>query len=139
MAQKQPKTITTAEDPASFLGRVEPERRADVLGLDAIFRRATGFQARMWGPAIVGYGVYDYRYESGHTGSAPAAGFSPRVGKFALYCSADEGLLSRLGKYSSTKSCLYIKTLNDIDTEVLADIIRTTVAALDAKWGVTAT
>lgn len=140
MAGKQARTVITVDDPAAFLALLEPPRRADGEALDALFRRATGFMPRMWGPAIIGYGAYSYRYESGHSGESLAVGFSPRSGKFALYCMPPQAdatrLLPMLGKYKQAKSCIYISRLSDIHTDVLEQAIRASIAETDAKWGV---
>ena len=127
------KTHATAAEPAGFLAAVEPPaRRADASVLDALFRRVTGMAPRMWGPTIVGYGSYRYRYASGHEGRACRVGFSPRKAKHSLYllgCGDEPSdalfgpLLARLGKHSRGASCLYVNKLTDIDLGVLEDII----------------
>ncbi|QYU69970.1 DUF1801 domain-containing protein [Leptolyngbya sp. 15MV] len=127
------KTQWTGVDPAGFLDAVEPAaKREDGLVLDAMFRRATGEEPRMWGPTIIGYGQYHYRYASGHEGDAPRSGFSPRKAKHSLYVMdcGDEGeeaafapLLARLGKHSRGKACLYVNKLADIDLAVLEEMI----------------
>lgn len=125
----------------AFLAAVEPARRRDEgLRLDALFRRATGFRPVMWGPSMVGYGRYDYRYESGREGSFLATGFSPRKAKLSVYILpgyADFGdILSRLGKHSRGKSCLYINRLDDVDEDVLAELIQAGLADLARRWAV---
>lgn len=126
------KTQITQVDPAAFLAAVEPPaKRDDGLVLDALFRRMTGEEPRMWGPTIVGYGEYHYAYASGHSGNACRAGFSPRKAKHSLYvmdCGEDEAevygpLLARLGKHSRGKACLYVNKLADIDLGVLEEMI----------------
>ena len=142
MAGKEAKTVVTAEDPAAFLARVADDRKADAAALDALFRQATGYAPRMWGPAIIGYGAYSYRYDSGRSGETLAVGFSPRAGKFALYCMPSEAmaesLLPRLGKHKRAKSCIYISAISDIDQKILEEIIRQSIADTDEKWGVRA-
>lgn len=125
----------------AFLAAVEPARRRDEgLRLDALFRRVTGFRPVMWGPSMVGYGRYDYRYESGREGSFLATGFSPRKAKLSVYIMpgyADFGdILSRLGKHSLGKSCLYINKLEDVDEDVLAELIEAGLADLARRWTV---
>ena len=112
---------------------MEPEaKRADARVLDALFRRVTGEPAKMWGPSIVGYGSYHYRYASGHEGDCCRVGFSPRKAKHSLYVMScgderDEAafapLLERLGKHSRGKACLYVNKLADIDLAVLEEMV----------------
>lgn len=94
----------------------------------------------MWGPTIVGYGSYDYSYESGRTGSFLATGFSPRKTNLSIYIMPGyedfSEILSRLGKHKIGKSCLYINKLADVDINVLEELIRAGLKALDAKWPV---
>jgi Domain of unknown function (DU1801) len=135
------KTRPTEIKVDDFLAAVEPaDKRTDALALDRLFRKVAGFTPRMWGPTIIGYGRYAYTYESGHSGEAPACGFSPRKAEHALYIGAgDEGaapLLARLGKYKIGKSCLYVKRLGDIDAEVLAQLIADGLVRLGQKWPV---
>ena len=112
-----------------FLAAVEhPTRKADGETLDALYRKVTGWTPRMWGPTIIGYGSYDYVYDSGHSGTSLAAGFSPRKGNLSLYIMpgyADFGdILDRLGKHKMGKACLYINKLADVDVDVLAELIQ---------------
>ena len=137
------KTQAHDGDVAAFLQAVEhPTRRADGLALDALFRQLTGWAPRMWGPTIVGYGSYHYRYESGREGDSIATGFSPRKGNLSLYIMpgyADfDDVLGRLGKYEMGKACLYINKLADVDMEVLAELIRAGLGDLNQKYPVQA-
>ena len=121
------KTKPTDVDVQTFLEAVEhPTRRADGLRLDGIFREVTGWAPRMWGPTIVGYGHYDYTYDSGHSGSSLATGFSPRKANLSIYVMpgyANFGhILDRLGKHKMGKACLYVNKLADIDEEVLKEL-----------------
>jgi len=90
-------------------------------------RKATGKRAKMWGPSIVGYGTYHYKYASGREGDFMIAGFSPRKQSLTVYILAGfgrfESLMSKLGKYKTGKSCLYIKHLSDVDEKVLEKLI----------------
>lgn len=138
------KTRPTDVSVARFLAAVEPaDKRTDALALDALFQRVTGFQPRMWGPAIVGYGSYAYTYDSGHSGTAPAVGFSPRKAAHSIYAGLGDQsaamLPVRLGKYKIGKSCLYVKRLSDIDPSILAELIGLTLTRLNGKWGVSPT
>ncbi len=128
------KTQITDVDPTDFIEGVESEsKRADAKVLDAIFRRVTGEQPKMWGPSIIGYGEYRTTYASGRDVHWMRAGFSPRKAKHSLYLMGGycdelaakrrEELLARLGKHSKGKSCLYINKLADIDLKVLEEMI----------------
>ncbi|MGZ8337777.1 MAG: DUF1801 domain-containing protein [Allosphingosinicella sp.] len=117
-------TVVSVDD---FLDAVEdPQRREDAKKLRAMMERITGEPAKMWGPSIVGFGTYHYRYDSGHEGDMARIGFSPRARELVLYIVPDfrlsEELMSRLGKHKAGKSCLYIKRLSDIDESVLEEL-----------------
>lgn len=128
MAKSRNKTVVTKTSPLTFLATVEPERRrADGLALLQLFNRTTGLKPKMWGPSIVGYGRYHYKYDSGREGELCLTGFSPRKSALAIYVMpgyqdlSDE--LARLGKHKTGKSCLYVNKLADIDLDVLEEII----------------
>ena len=126
------KTKPTEVAPQDFIAAVEPAaRRADAEVLHTMFRRVTGEEPRMWGPTIIGYGSYHYRYASGHEGRAPRLGFSPRKARHSLYvlsCGSEEEnarfapLLARLGKHTQSVACLYVNKLADIDLQVLEEM-----------------
>lgn len=135
------KTQVTFVDPIDFIDAVEhPTRKSDAQTLDAVFQKITGFAPKMWGPTIIGYGSYDYTYESGRTGSSLATGFSPRKTNLSIYIMPGyqdfSEILSRLGKHKIGKSCLYVNKLADIDIDVLEELIRAGLKSLDAKWPV---
>lgn len=125
------KTRPTQVSAADYIAAVEPAaKREDGKVLDALFRKVTGEPAVMWGPSIVGYGRYRYKYESGHEGEMCRAGFSPRKARHSLYilgCGGKdaemETLLARLGKHSRGAGCLYVNKLADIDLGVLEQMI----------------
>lgn len=128
------KTVPTSADVESFIETVEPQsKREDAKVLDALFRKVTGEEPRMWGPTMIGYGQYHYKYESGREGDFLRSGFSPRKAKHSLYlmgCYCDEDTekrtveqLTRLGKHSRGKSCLYVNKLADVDLAVLEEMI----------------
>ena len=128
------KTKPTEVSVEAFIEAVEhPGKREDAKVLDALFRKVTGEPAAMWGPSIIGYGSYHYRYDSGHEGKMCRVGFSPRKAKHSLYiaCTCDgpegaqvEALLDRLGKHSrGNGGCLYVNKLADIDLGVLEEMI----------------
>ncbi len=124
------KTQPTDASVEEFLGAVEhPTRRADGFELLNMMRELTGQEAVMWGPTIVGFGKYHYKYASGREGDSAAVGFSPRKTNLALYGltmgpEADR-LLPELGKHKTGASCLYVNKLDDVDRDVLAELIRT--------------
>jgi len=135
-------TRTTDVSPDDFIAAVAHKtRHADAVTLDKMFREITGWQPKMWGPTIIGYGSYDYTYDSGHSGSCLATGFSPRKANQVLYIMPgyqDYGhMLDKLGKHKLGKACLYINKLVDVDLDVLAEIIKAGVTDLNKKWPVT--
>ena len=135
------KTQATDADVAAFIASVDhPRRRADAEALVTLFRDTTGWSPKMWGPSIIGYGSYDYTYQTGRSGSFLATGFSPRKANLSIYIMpgyADfSEILSRLGKHKIGKSCLYINKLADIEISVLEELIKAGLADLDARWPV---
>jgi hypothetical protein len=144
MAQANNKTVATDADVTAFLTSVENDtRRQDALALDALFRRVTGWSPRMWGPTMLGYGQYHYRYETGREGDFLATGFSPRKASLSVYVMPGyqdyAPILERLGKHKLGKSCLYINKLADVDTDALEELIRAGLADLAHKYEVTGT
>ena len=122
------KTTETNSSVTEFVNKVENEvKRNDSFKLIEIFKSITGFEPKMWGPTIIGFGNYHYKYESGHEGDAPLAAFSPRKDSLVLYFAAEyenrEVLLSQLGKHRSSKVCVYVKKLSDIDIKILQIMI----------------
>jgi len=123
------KTTETNESILDFINTfVEDEvKRNDTFELIKIIQKITHFEPKMWGPSIIGFGSYHYKYASGHEGDAPLVGFSPRKAAISLYVytSPDDRdkLLSKLGKHKASKGCIYIKKLADIDVEVLKDLV----------------
>ena len=122
------KTTETNSSVTEFVNKVENEgKRNDSFKLIEIFRSITGFEPKMWGPAIIGFGSYHYKYESGREGDAPLAGFSPRKDSLVVYIASEfenrEVLLSQLGKHKSSKVCVYVKKLSDIDIKILEIMI----------------
>ncbi|KAF2509537.1 DUF1801 domain-containing protein [Flavobacterium zhairuonense] len=122
------KTTETTNSVTDFINAVENEqKRKDAFQLLSIIQELTGFEPKMWGPSIIGFGSYHYKYDSGHEGDAPLAGFSPRKAAMTVYFYLPEDkreeLLSKLGKHTSSKACIYVKKLADIDVEILKNII----------------
>jgi len=135
------KTVPGGGDVSAFLDQVEPERRrADSKQLLRIFREVTGFEPKMWGPSMVGFGRYHYKYASGREGDMLATGFSPRKSALTIYIlpgyTEFGPILDRLGKWKKGKSCLYINKLDDVDEDVLKELIAAGLKDLDAKWPV---
>jgi uncharacterized protein DUF1801 len=123
----QNKTKPTKVSPIAFIESVtSDQQRKDSKELLAMMRKITGEPPKMWGPTIVGFGTYRYAYASGREGEMCVTGFSPRKPSLVLYIGEalqDRTLMSRLGKYTTGKGCLYIKTLDDVDRGVLHDLI----------------
>ncbi|MFD2967172.1 DUF1801 domain-containing protein [Sphingobacterium bambusae] len=133
------KTAYTGEEVGNFLQQVNDEqKRQDSLALIALMEEVSGEQAQMFGPSIIGFGKYAYRYASGHAGEAPLIGFSPRKDAISLYVytGADEHrhLLDGLGKFKMGKACIYIKRLTDIDSTVLTTLMTETIAFLSHTY-----
>ena len=112
--------------------RASPEQLTDCKAIMAICKRVTKQQPKMWGPSIVGYGSYKYRYESGHSGEACLTGLAIRGKELVVYLCAESpeqvALLAKLGRHKMTKSCLYFKRLSDLDPKVLEALIAGSVA-----------
>ena len=133
------KTRPTRASVTAFMASIaDQQMRSDAKKVAAMMRRATGKRARMWGPGIVGYGSYHYRYESGREGDFLITGFSPRKRALTIYimCGFNrfQGLMSKLGKYKTGKSCLYVKRLADVDETVLEQLIHESVRYMRAHY-----
>jgi hypothetical protein len=133
------KTKPTAATAAEFLAALDPPaRRAEAEALCALLARVSGHPPVMWGPSIVGFDRYAYRYESGRTGESLRIGFSPRKGNFAIYgageASGREAILARLGKHKTGAGCIYVSRLADIDLGVLEELLAAGLAANRARW-----
>jgi hypothetical protein len=137
MAETKTKPTGVAVD--DFIDKVpNPQRREDAKKVRAMLERLSGEPARMWGPSIVGFGSYHYKYDSGHEGDMARIGFSPRKAELVLYVLTgapdQEAQLARLGKHKTGKVCLYIKKLSDVDEAVLEELIVGTLAYMDEKY-----
>src|SRR5690625_808032 len=129
------KTKETDESVIAFINKVDHERkREDAFKLLDIFTEETGYEARMWGPSIIGFGSYHYKHKSGHEGDAPLVGFSPRKAKISLYLATGdpdrEAQLKDFGKHTTGKACVYINKTADIDLDVLKKMIHQSIAFL---------
>ncbi len=136
----EPKTRSAALDREVWLAGVEAARRAEAERLLVIFAEETGWEPRLWGPSMVGFGRYEYRYDSGHGGESLVVGFSPRKAELSVYGlpGADAALLERLGRHRAGKGCLYVKRLAAVEEGALRGLIRAGVRAVSAQWPVTA-
>lgn len=139
------KTKPTAVSVEEYIEAVEPaSKREEAKVLDALFRKVTGQDPRIWGPSIIGYGSYHYKYESGREGDMCRSGFSPRKAKHSLYfmgryCDEATGkkvdrLLNKMGKHKTGASCVYVNKLADIDLAVLEEIIGECWDAMNRKY-----
>lgn len=111
------------------------QKKVDSYQLIELFSQWSGFEPRMWGPTIIGFGRYHYKYASGHEGNAPLLGFSPRKAQFSLYIFSNtdksKRLLEDFGKFKMGKACIYVKKLSDINLEVLKELCSETIAYLN--------
>ncbi|WP_108881624.1 DUF1801 domain-containing protein [Anderseniella sp. Alg231-50] len=141
MAKSDNKTKPSAASVKAFLNSVEHEtRRADGFALLELFNRITGLKPKMWGPSIIGYGRYHYKYESGREGDFMITGFSPRKSALSIYIMPGyrdmSEKLARLGKHKTGKSCLYINKLADIDLSVLEEIVLDGISYMNTHYEV---
>lgn len=123
----QNKTTQTELSVTDFLNSVADEtKRNDSFQLVELFKTQTGLEPKMWGPSIVGFGSYHYKYDSGHEGDAPLVAFSPRKDALTLYLAnfdRREALLQQFGKHKTGKGCIYIKKLADVNIDILKEMI----------------
>jgi len=131
------KTTATEVDVMDFINSYvdNEQKKAESFQLINLLKKWSGFEPKMWGPTIIGFGTYHYKYASGHEGDAPILGFSPRKPAFSLYVySATENskeLLNKLGKYKMGKACIYIKKLSDINIDVLEKLSKISIAYIN--------
>ena len=108
------------------------QKKADSFRLIDLMSKWSGFQPKMWGPTIIGFGSYHYKYASGHEGDSPLIGFSPRKAEFSLYVFSptedNKHLLDGFGKYKISKACIYVKKLSDINITVLEKLCQASIA-----------
>jgi len=133
------KTRPTGVAVDEFIDKVpDPQRREDARKVRALMERLTGEPAAMWGPSIIGFGQYHYKYDSGHEGDMARIGFSPRAKELVLYLSDSyprhQALMDKLGKHRTGKSCLYIKKLSDVDEAVLEELAVESLAHMDERY-----
>jgi len=132
------KTQPTELSVAAFIDQLpDSAQRADAQALVKLLQKATGEKPKMWGPAIIGFGAYHYKYESGREGDMPLVAFSPRKAATVLYnltgFPGADALLAKLGKHSTGKACLNIKKLTEVDLAVLKELATKAAAAMRAR------
>lgn len=132
------KTTPTEYSVDEFLASVDDRQRADCHALVELMHAVTGEQPKLWGPAMVGFGQYHYVYESGREGDWFLTGFAPRKQNISIYIMAGfdryDELLARLGTYKTGKSCLYAKSLADIDMSILRQLVTESVRYMKKKY-----
>jgi len=139
MSKAKNKTQKTAQSPEVFLAGVSPEQKqADCFTLLSMMKDITGIEPKMWGPSMIGFGDYHYKYDSGREGDMFRIGFSPRAQNLTIYIMpgyqdfSDE--TPRLGKHKLGKSCLYIKRLSDVDETVLREMLVKGLRLIEEKY-----
>lgn len=133
------KTRETADSPEAFIERVENARQRDeAREIVTWLTEMSGSPPRMWGPSIIGFGQYHYRYESGREGEMPRLAFSPRKGNTVFYINGGfenyAEIMDRLGKYKTGKGCLYVRSLADVDKAALVELLRSSFQFMDMKY-----
>ena len=132
-------TVPNAASVTAFINAVENDtRKRDAKTALALFKKVTGEKPKMWGPSIIGFGEYHYKYESGREGDMLNVGFSPRKANMVMYVMGslgdDEPLLKKLGKYKTGRACLYVNKFDDIDLKILEKMIAKSYAATRKKY-----
>lgn len=137
------KTKETNADVYEFINAFADteQKKKDSFELVKLIQDFTGYEPKMWGPSIIGFGSYRYKYDSGREGDAPLLGFSPRKAAFSLYvysgylgCEEQEVMLKDLGKFKMGKACIYAKKLSDIDQETLKKMMKSTIDFIQSKY-----
>ncbi len=134
------KTTVTEKDVLQFINEFADtkQKRNDSYDIIKLMQSISGHKPRMWGPSIIGFGRYHYKYDSGHEGDAPMIGFSPRKAAISLYVftglDKHKHLLDGLGNFKMGKACIYIKKLSDIDQGKLKMLMKETITWLQAKY-----
>jgi hypothetical protein len=137
MRMEKNKTIETKASVVDFIKSYvdNDQKKADSFQLIELMRKWSGFEPKMWGPSIIGFGSYHYKYDSGREGDGPLIGFSPRKSAFSLYVYSpikeQKHLLESLGKFKMGKACIYVKKLSDIDIGTLEKMCRATITYLN--------
>lgn len=139
MSKTKLKTTETTNSVTKFIAAVPDKlKQADSFKLIEIMQEKSGFEPKMWGPSIIGFGSCHYKYESGHEGDMPLIGFSPRKAAFSLYLFCEltdkSELLKEFGKHKIAKSCIYFKKLEDISIPVLKKMITLSLKQTKEKY-----
>lgn len=139
MAKYELKTKTTPVSVSEFIDAVaDNQQRADAQTISAMMERLSRHPPEMWGPSIIGFGQYHYKYDSGHEGDMARIGFSPRKAQLVLYLAdgftGHAEMMARLGKHKTGKSCLYINRLSDVDVAVLEQLCTESLNWMAAKY-----
>jgi hypothetical protein len=139
VAKNAIKTKPTTVSANDFIAAIADEgQRADAHKIIAMMERLSGHPPKMWGPSIIGFGSYHYKYDSGREGEMCRIGFSPRKGQTVLYLidgfQSQADLMAKLGKHKTGKSCLYVKRLSDIDEAVLEQMCAGSLKWMAAKY-----
>ena len=134
------KTKKTEQSVDSYLEAIaDPSVKEDCKTLIGLMQKVSGHPPKMWGPSIIGFGSYHYKYDSGHEGDICMVGFSPRKSNLSLYVLAgapgQTDLLQKLGKHKAGKGCLYVKKLEDVDQDVLESLIKKGIDHIKTKFG----
>ena len=133
------KTIETEESVADYLTTIsDAKKRKDFSAIIELIKKQTKLEPKMWGTSIVGFGIYHYKYESGREGDAPLAGIASRANAITLYLSSNfdkrEELLSKFGKHKTSKGCIYIQKLEDVDTGILIKMVKNSIKHTKKKY-----
>jgi hypothetical protein len=139
MANAKQKTTETTASVADFIKKIpDDQRKKDAQSIIKIMKEQSGFDAKMWGPAIIGFGSYHYKYDSGREGDAPLVAFSPRKTEFAIYLTSEfdnrDELLKLFGKHKSAKGCIYVRKMEDINVDILKKMIANSIKYYKAKY-----
>lgn len=134
------KTQPTDQSVQSFIDSLDDQQKiADSYSLVDLMKEVTGCEPKMWGPSIIGFDQYHYKYESGREGDFLKVGFSPRKRELSIYIMSGfkrhKELMKKLGKHRTGKSCLYVKRLEDINMDILRDLVQESVKFVDKKYG----
>lgn len=135
----QNKTVPTGASVDIYINQIEdPQRKKDCISILDLMKKITGEEPKMWGPSIVGFGSYHYKYESGREGDMILTGFSNRKQNITIYIMSGfkkyDDLLAKVGKFKTGKSCFYIKRLSDIDVEILKKMIKLSVEEVNNRY-----
>jgi hypothetical protein len=133
------KTHYTEANVLAFIETVDNlQKKEDSHRLIELMEKALGEKAKMFGPSIIGFGKYHYKYDSGHEGEAPILGFSPRKAAISLYVysggAEQDSLLTQLGKFKMGKACIYVKKLSDINLEILQKLMASSIDFISKKY-----